>query len=374
MIKRLQGLAAARLLGQSFQSDGERYLRPMLAVADVFALAVHGYFFCVFWGWRIAALAWANLLGVVLYALSLRLLRTRRYGPAGLLGTAWGLLYAALFGAAGMGACCAVYFALLAGVQILVPYGTARLRTAAAVLCTAGVSWSLLAGPPATPLPPGLETLLRFSHAYLLLLGFLVGPGASVLIRQAIQQLSDARMAELSSQAYLDPLTGLYNRRYADRYFQVLPPGEKTDVVAILDVDDFKQVNDRLGHSCGDEVLSFVAAFLRQHTRKTDITFRWGGEEFLIILSDIGPQAARQVLEKLRRELSEAPIQTGDGPVSITVTIGMAPLRYEDVLGSIRESDDRLCEGKRGGKNRVVAPGVPQEDPCLLSPAAPSRL
>ena len=82
MIKRLQGLAAARLLGQSFQSDGERYLRPMLAVADVFALAVHGYFFCVFWGWRIAALAWANLLGVVLYALSLRLLRTRRYGGA----------------------------------------------------------------------------------------------------------------------------------------------------------------------------------------------------------------------------------------------------------------------------------------------------
>jgi diguanylate cyclase (GGDEF)-like protein len=154
-----------------------------------------------------------------------------------------------------------------------------------------------------------------------------------------------------------DALTGLFNRRYANLLFASLYDEREGDryCVALLDIDDFKLINDTYGHPCGDQVLAALAAFVRGSLRKSDKVFRWGGEEFLILLQGADLPAARAILEKLCTGLAEMIIETREAPIRITATIGIAELDAGDVAAGIKACDDRLYEGKRSGKNMVVA-------------------
>lgn len=163
----------------------------------------------------------------------------------------------------------------------------------------------------------------------------------------------EKRLFKLATQ---DPLTGLYNRRYAveamnnfknqsDRYGYPLS-------VMMLDIDNFKKINDTFGHDIGDEVLKALAKTIKENIRVSDIPSRWGGEEFLIVLPNTDLNGAVNLAERIRESVS----QTKVGPVSkFTVSIGVAQYQFGETLNALVIKADRgLYEAKMSGKNRVV--------------------
>ena len=126
----------------------------------------------------------------------------------------------------------------------------------------------------------------------------------------------------------------------------------------MIDLDLFKQINDRHGHTVGDGVLRGVALALRRNVRKIDIVARYGGEEFCVVLPRVGKPEALEVAEKLRRSVAAAklPGPEGGGPLTVTISIGVATLGIDadDVAGLIEKADSALYEAKREGRDRVA--------------------
>ncbi len=155
----------------------------------------------------------------------------------------------------------------------------------------------------------------------------------------------------------IDPLTKLYNRRYIDNCiqdsFNLARRYNTPFSMIILDIDDFKQINDTHGHSVGDTVLQDFAAILLAYTRKNDTISRWGGEEFLIICQQSDIKAAQQVAEKLRLIIAGHEFNKG---LSITASFGVAAFQQKDNPDNLlNRADHALYQAKDKGKNRVVA-------------------
>ncbi len=165
-----------------------------------------------------------------------------------------------------------------------------------------------------------------------------------------------ARASELASH---DPLTGLLNRRAAlarieEEAARSARSGRPFGIV-MADIDDFKLVNDRLGHAAGDAVLREVAALLRSTVRAQDTVARWGGEEFLLALPETSIEGAAAVAEKLRAGVAALRVAHAGGEAACTVTLGVSACAAPDRLaGAVRAADEALYAGKRGGKNAVV--------------------
>ncbi len=164
------------------------------------------------------------------------------------------------------------------------------------------------------------------------------------------------KMAILSN---TDELTGVLNRRglfNAMRHLGHL--AQRNDNIAgvlMIDIDHFKQINDTYGHQCGDRVLKYVAATIRANIRASDVVGRYGGEEFLVFLSMVAPDALRDVAEKIR--LSVASGGVVDQPV--TISIGGAADRIgkdvdQSLQGMIKMADKNLYQAKTDGRNRVI--------------------
>ena len=157
-----------------------------------------------------------------------------------------------------------------------------------------------------------------------------------------------------------DPLTRLLNRRYMpvvlQRETEVSLKHDLKFAVLFVDVDHFKSINDKYGHDAGDQVLRHVAEEMTGVVRSGDFLFRYGGEEFLVILSDTQSDLAYQVAERLRMNLGKSPYRLEDGRViDITVSIGMALHEgHPDYWQVIRRADAALYQAKNEGRNRVV--------------------
>ncbi|MDA3937547.1 MAG: diguanylate cyclase, partial [Actinomycetota bacterium] len=172
----------------------------------------------------------------------------------------------------------------------------------------------------------------------------------------------------LREHATIDPLTGLWNRRVfnerlADEVARLRRYGSAVSLL-MIDLDDFKSVNDRYGHVVGDHVLSAVGALLGETIRETDIPVRYGGDEFALILPGVDKTAAYAVAEKVRsavRELRVGIAPTGNGShVSIAVSIGVASagLTCSDTVELLEAADGALYRAKESGRDRVmIAPG-----------------
>ena len=168
---------------------------------------------------------------------------------------------------------------------------------------------------------------------------------------------------ELAIAARTDALTGLPNRRQLIELMQYEAARTAREggsfALLMADLDDFKAINDRYGHSAGDAVLREVARRLRETVRRHDTVARWGGEEFLLLLPASTGAGAMALADKLRERVAGEPFEVGHGrgPVNVTVTIGCSECRPGMALEDcIRVADAALYRGKHAGKNRAVAP------------------
>jgi diguanylate cyclase (GGDEF)-like protein len=173
--------------------------------------------------------------------------------------------------------------------------------------------------------------------------------------------LENARLHRIvERQALVDGLTGLANRRHLDQELaSVLARAERaggTAALILADLDDFKAVNDRHGHACGDLVLREFATLMHEVVREGDTAGRWGGEEFALLLPDTDVEGAERVAERLRRGLESQVILSPEGqPLRVTVSLGVAG--YPEAGGRVElvdAADEALYRAKRAGKNRVV--------------------
>jgi diguanylate cyclase (GGDEF)-like protein len=159
--------------------------------------------------------------------------------------------------------------------------------------------------------------------------------------------------------ARTDMLTKLPNRRdfveKLEREIASATRHNRSFVLAMADVDDFKVVNDRYGHSAGDVVLEAVAGLLREAVRADDYVARWGGEEFVLLFSDTDLEGGRIIAEKIRRVVSERSWEFEGRTIAITMTIGVCAFDGRvDVDTMLRRADEALYEGKSSGRDRVI--------------------
>lgn len=153
-----------------------------------------------------------------------------------------------------------------------------------------------------------------------------------------------------------DMLTGLYNRRFFESIMKRSKDEKETSFsVAMLDVDDFKKINDTYGHETGDRVLATVSKCIEDCLPQDAVAVRWGGEEFVLYLPQVENSRALEVLETFRTKLSEQEIYHKGTRVAFTATIGLCTgesiADYEEYL---RQADEKLYWGKKHGKNQIV--------------------
>jgi diguanylate cyclase (GGDEF)-like protein/PAS domain S-box-containing protein len=169
------------------------------------------------------------------------------------------------------------------------------------------------------------------------------------------------RVKLLENLAFLDPLTGLANRRYVEQFLEARfneftrfhwPFG-----VIMADVDFFKSINDTFGHEIGDQILKMVAATLAQNCRSFDLVGRWGGEEFLLIICHLAAaETLTEVAQRLRRLVEHSWIQVNEDKIRVTLSMGASMARLGDTMQSIiHRADILLYRSKAAGRNQVMS-------------------
>lgn len=158
---------------------------------------------------------------------------------------------------------------------------------------------------------------------------------------------------QLKQTALIDRLTGLYNRHYMVGRLESATKENGPHSVAMIDIDDFKKINDRYGHNAGDYVLVNVARILKDICRDSKVS-RWGGEEFLILTSGtITDNSA--LIEKLRASIEKEDFAFGEDHIKVTITAGLADYSGNDSIDKwVNVADENLYKGKKTGKNKVV--------------------
>lgn len=203
-----------------------------------------------------------------------------------------------------------------------------------------------------------------------------------VLTMALVLVLFRERQVELADLAEHDPLTGLYNRLSLDSIGQsererALDRGAPFSLV-LLDLDHFKDINDRFGHQAGDRALERAAELIEGVIRDSDFAFRFGGEEFMVLLPGARSAEAEQVAERLRAQISECRIEIRGERVALGASLGVIECNPEQTSWDdcVALADRALYEAKRGGRNRVVnfsgqmPPDSGRKTPCGSTAAA----
>jgi diguanylate cyclase (GGDEF)-like protein len=205
-----------------------------------------------------------------------------------------------------------------------------------------------------------IECFQWFGMAIVLISVSLIGGKISSLRRElsVSQKKLQSSLTVIREMAIHDDLTGFYNRHHL---IDIIDSENNRSVrtgsvfsLAMMDIDKFKRINDTYGHQTGDQVLRTFAAIIRSMLRKTDFCGRYGGEEFLIVLTQTGLQAANVFSERIR-ECVENSLFPDLGPNSrVTVSLGLAEHRMqENIEKTISRADDALYKAKKKGRNRV---------------------
>ncbi|WP_435037616.1 GGDEF domain-containing protein [Pseudomonas neuropathica] len=183
------------------------------------------------------------------------------------------------------------------------------------------------------------------------------------LLSSLLYPMRNALLYRAATQSALrDPLTGAGNRIAMEQTLQREIDMSRRHVqplsVLMLDIDHFKRVNDSHGHSAGDDVLKAIAATIKAQLRNVDMVFRYGGEEFLVLLSNTGRDAAAMVGERLRYATQAAEYYADGQLIELTVSLGCSTLLPGESADSLlRRADSALYVAKREGRNRLAMAG-----------------
>ncbi len=184
----------------------------------------------------------------------------------------------------------------------------------------------------------------------------------NMIVRQLSLALANLQLREsLKDQSIRDPLTGAFNRRYfndvAEKELAQARRFGRSFALIMLDIDHFKRFNDDHGHSSGDAVLVAVASYLQSSLREGDWMFRYGGEEFVLLLAEASASDAEKKAQELRSGISSLRIEFGDGSLPrLTVSIGIAeyPQHGDDLKALLEKADTALYASKEAGRNRIT--------------------
>jgi diguanylate cyclase (GGDEF)-like protein len=205
------------------------------------------------------------------------------------------------------------------------------------------------------------ETILRFSYN---------------------DEIEEEYHSRLFTFAATDALTGLYNRRYIlnelENQHKIAKRNERTFSLMIIDIDDFKQINDTFGHPAGDEFLKKFAFVINHSLREQDIPGRVGGEEFLIILPETSIDGAFRLANRIRERIQNTELIYEGSTIKTTISVGVSQYEFNtDSQTLFRLADHALYKAKQSGKNMVVkvapsdpleplsSPGHQNEDPSI---------
>ena len=184
---------------------------------------------------------------------------------------------------------------------------------------------------------------------------------AEAYIKQSLSVLEAKRlMNTLRESSLRDPMTGLFNRRFLQDQASYLIAGtlrrKKSIGLLMCDIDFFKQVNDQYGHDAGDEVLKETSKVIVDSVRESDIVIRFGGEEFLVLLTDIEDGMALQVAEKIRKNVEEKVVRVGAVKIRKTISLGVSefPADSDGFWQAIKYADVALYQAKSSGRNKSV--------------------
>lgn len=169
---------------------------------------------------------------------------------------------------------------------------------------------------------------------------------------------------QLKMQSNIDVLSGLFNRK---RFIEVITEmqalylnkidkdSRETFCILMLDIDSFKEINDSHGHPVGDLAIKHVAELILGNLRSKDYSFRYGGDEFAVILSDIKPDMAFHLAERLRVAIEKTPLRVDTLEIIVTVSIGVVAYEKDNTVEDLlKEVDSKLYQSKEKGKNRVT--------------------
>ncbi|MCP3764738.1 sensor domain-containing diguanylate cyclase [Domibacillus sp. A3M-37] len=159
----------------------------------------------------------------------------------------------------------------------------------------------------------------------------------------------EKKLTYVESESNLDPLTGYYNRRSLEKKISHLGMYS----IVLFDIDRFKTVNDQFGHQVGDEVLTYMSELAKNETRESDLCFRIGGEEFLMVLPEMDLALAQTIAERIRKT-AEAKISPTGKPITISIGIGNSLTTASDFSELFKVTDQALYKAKEEGRNRVV--------------------
>ena len=182
--------------------------------------------------------------------------------------------------------------------------------------------------------------------------------GFTIAIALALMMFREKQL-ELLCLAETDPLTGMLNRLSMDkavaRTIEIARRARLPLGVMIIDIDHFKEINDEYGHQVGDRALREVAQKIRDEIRDQDLAFRYGGEEFMLLLPGTGDEALEAVAERLRKAVARSKLQVDGNNISISASIGATEFNFEGESwqACLKRADDAMYRAKHAGRDRI---------------------
>jgi diguanylate cyclase (GGDEF)-like protein len=188
-----------------------------------------------------------------------------------------------------------------------------------------------------------------------------IGKGVILVLFNNVDKAKNEAL-EYAKLSRIDPLTKLANRRYMHQLLQQEKSqydcgnaSEESFSLIMADIDFFKKINDSYGHNCGDYVIATVANIMQKNTRRIDTVARWGGEEYLLLLSKTTVSEARIVAKKIITQLHQYVFEWEGQALNVSLTYGVTEYHFsEKIHETIKRADSHLYLGKRQGRNCIV--------------------
>lgn len=318
------------------------------------AFCIHLVFIFIFSVMHLPSLAVSNVLSVLVYAACLKAIRAGRYSLTGIMMSVEIILHA-LLATWVLGWDSNFYFYLYCLIPIIAfSFQDALLPRLLFYLSILAVSVGGFALRKYLGINSGVapQWLEIFG-----ILNVLAALGVLLHCTALSVRFTRSMQAKLFHTANRDSLTNLYTRRRV--MHEVLQLAEsRSSTIILLDIDHFKQINDRWGHERGDLILQRVAEAISTNVRATDVASRWGGEEFLVLMPSTPAHAAKAVADRILLRIREWVGQLNDTPLTVTATLAVSEIHCgESFESALIRADQALYQGKHQGRNQVILAG-----------------